>query len=116
MALAPQPPLQIHPCSKEGTIAAIEVKVDNIDAGVNETKETLREFVEVLKQIAAQSEQIVGLKETDIRHELNFNNLFPRVGALEVKSEAQSVRIGFIIAGCSVVSSGITGLIIKLMR
>jgi hypothetical protein len=100
--------MELHMCSKEGPISALEVTTKNIEKCLSEQGETMKEFVDILKQISAQNQQIISLQATDIRHDQNFKELFPRVGALEVKAARENVRIGFIMAGMATASSALT--------
>jgi len=108
--------MTVHPCSKEVAISTIEVTVENIEKCLTEQRDILKEFVVIMQRIAQQNEQIVALKDTDIRHDKQFDNLFPRVGKLEVEAEGGRVRIGFIMAGMATASSLLTGLLMKFWR
>lgn len=93
---------QEEPCRQEAQIGAIH--------------ETLKELKAVLIQIAEQGAFIKALQESDIRHDKAFENLFNRMGTLEVKVEGEKVKVGFMVAAIGIVSSGVSAFLIKLFK
>lgn len=87
------------PCQQESAIGRLEATTDAIG-------KTLERLGTVLERIASQGTQIDTLTKGQ-------NLLFDRVRDMELSGEAQKVRVGFIMAGISVVASAFTAFIIK---
>lgn len=88
-----------EPCQQEGAIGRLEATTEAIG-------QTLEKLGTVLEKIAAQGTNIVHLQEGQ-------NLLFTRVRDIELATESQKVRVGFIMSAISVISSAITAFLIK---
>lgn len=95
-----------HDCNQIDKLNGIRDTLERLDDGYGR-------LVGVLERIAEQGAMIQGLVTTIDRHDKSFENIYTRINSLEVKSEGEKVKVGFIMAGISAVVAAITSLLTK---
>lgn len=83
---------------------------------IEEIHDTLKRLLVVLERIAEQGAFIQALQKDAARHDKSFENLFNRVNALEIKTEGEKVKVGFIMAGISAATATFTTLVLKFWK
>lgn len=87
------------PCKQEGNIGCLKATVESI-------QKTLDRLGVVLEKIAAQGERISSLEDGQ-------DTLFQRVRDVELKAEADRVKIGSIAALISTVIAAVVAAVVK---
>jgi hypothetical protein len=95
-----------HDCAQTDKLRNIHDTLERLDDGYGR-------LVGVLERIAEQGAVIQGLVTTIERHDKNFEDIFRRTNALEVRSEGERVKVGYIMAGVSAVVAYVTALLTK---
>jgi len=89
----------MEPCKQESNIGRLNATTEQIG-------QTLERLSSVLEQIARQGAVIEQLSNGQ-------NILFERVRDMELHAESEKVKIGFIMAGISAITSGMVAYITK---
>lgn len=92
-----------------------EDKISNIQYTLERFEATLEKLNSVLEKIAEQGATLKSLQEAARRHDKSLENIFHRLGALEVKSEGEKVKVGAIMAGISAGVAFVTAALVKLL-
>jgi hypothetical protein len=102
-------------CIQAGPTAANTIAVKMISETLGRMATQQERVITALETIAEQGAEIISLKDESNTRKKETANLFLRMTAVEVAAAGERVRLGFIVAGASVVGSATTGVIIKLL-
>ncbi|HAR43309.1 MAG TPA: hypothetical protein DCS07_11885 [Bdellovibrionales bacterium] len=76
-------------------------KIESIRDTLDRFEATHDRLIVVMEKIAFQDATLKSLQESAHRHDKAFENIFNRLGVIEVKSEGEKVKVGAIMAGIS---------------
>jgi hypothetical protein len=130
-------------CGQEQTIGEIKATLSFFQSAEERREAREERMLKAMEDIAAQGATLISLSERTAKNEKDISEAFGvirmldqsavtkvehkkledghdalalRVNHLEIKAEGEKVKVGFIVAFISVICSGVTALVIKIMK